>query len=218
MKILKIKGIEKNFVFDAGKIYNLNIYNRSFYLKLLYSLVNENKYWIYYEDGIITDFNKNNLFVYDILNIDPNNKKILNSLYKRISENIISRDARDKIVNINNEIIEILNEISLELNIETNYELDLDINKILSLYKLSFDDVSNDLPSKFLTYVKANLEISDLKFVIVFNFLNLLSEEELAILSKEFEYLNLSLININFISKNSNLFESITIDDDLCEF
>lgn len=63
------------------------------------------------------------------------------------------------------------------------------------------------------------MEIMNVTFVISFNIIQLLSNDDLILFQKELELLNISLINFNFIGKTTNKFiEYTTIDDDLCEY
>ena len=112
-----------------------------------------------------------------------------------------------------------LENISLNLNLSVEYELDLDISKILSLYKFTFKEDQEDLKTKIITYIKANMEICNLSFVVMFNILQLLDDSDLELVQKELELLNISIININFVGKSRrNSIDYLTIDDDLCEF
>lgn len=220
MKKLTIHGIEKEFIIDAGLIYCINIENRNFYLKLMDSFLNNDNDFIFYlEKNELVDISKRALIINDIYNISPNNKKILNSLYKRINEKMLNQQIKDNIQNINLNLLNILEEISLNLNLSIDYDLDLDITKILSLYKFSFKEDSISLVDKLITYIKANMEIMNVTFVISFNIIQLLSNDDLILFQKELELLNISLINFNFIGKTTNKFiEYTTIDDDLCEY
>ncbi len=220
MNILRIKGIEKDFLIEPGKIYCINIENRLYYLNLLNSFVNSSTDNIFYsEDNKSIDFYKKSICITDIFNINPNSKKIINSLYKRINDEIIDQSSKESIQIINKSIIEMLENISLDLNLSVEYELDLDISKILSLYKFTFKEDQEDLKTKIITYIKANMEICNISFVVMFNILQLLDDSDLELVQKELELLNISIININFVGKiKRNSIDYLTIDDDLCEF
>lgn len=220
MNILRVKGIEKDFLIEPGKIYCINIENRLYYLNLLNSFVNNNTDNIFYiEDNKSIEFYKKSICITDIFNISPNSKKIINSLYKRINDEIIDQNSKENIQLINKNIIEMLENISLNLNLSVEYELDLDISKILSLYKFTFKEDQEELKTKIITYIKANMEICNLSFVVMFNILQLLDDSDLELVQKELELLNISIININFVGKSRrNSIDYLTIDDDLCEF
>lgn len=219
-ELLKIKNIEKDFQIEPGNIYNLNIENQKFYYNLLDKLYDfDEDTFIYSKDYEIKNLSKSCLIIDNIFNLDANNKKILNSLYKRISSELIDKSDKDEIEKINSTIISLLNKISLDLNLNVDYYTDLDVIKILNLYNFCFKMDQSTPLEKFVTYIKANLEINKYKFIISTNILPLFSKSDIELLSNELKYLGLTLINITLIQqKYENLVDSLTIDNDLCEF
>ena len=112
-----------------------------------------------------------------------------------------------------------LNKISLELNLSVDYYTDLDVIKILNLYDFCFKTDQSTSLEKFITYIKANLETNKYKLIISTNILPMFSKNDIEILSNELKYLDLTLLNITLIQpKYENLVDSLTIDNDLCEF
>lgn len=220
MKLLKIQNINKDFYIESGNIYNVNIENLNLYYKLINALLNyDEEIFIYSEDYEQKSFTKNSLIINNIFDLDINSKKILNGLYKRISNEIIDQKDKLKIDMINSELIELLNKISMDLSLDIDFLLDLDITKILNLYNFSFKCEGVSPLEKIVNYIKANLEVYNFKFVVTNNLISLLSNEDISLLSKELSYLNLSLINIALIRKNKiEIVDNLTIDDDLCEF
>ena len=219
-ELLKIKHIEKDFLIEAGNIYNINIENPEFYYELLNNLYTfDEDTFIYSKDFEIKNLSKICLIIDNIFNLDPNNKKILNSLYKRISNEIINKNDQETITKINNNIISLLNKISLELNLSVDYYTDLDVIKILNLYDFCFKTDQSTSLEKFITYIKANLETNKYKLIISTNILPMFSKNDIENLSNELKYLDLTLLNITLIQpKYENLVDSLTIDNDLCEF
>lgn len=219
-KLLKIKHIEQEFIINPGAIYNINIENSKLYYSLINDLVNGNiDTFIYSEDSKLLDFTKHSLRINDIFNIDPNSKKILSSLYKRINDKLIDNNDKDTILEINDMALKLLTKIALDLNLPVDFETDLDVVKILNMYKFCFKDEFETPLEKIVGYIKANIETTKFDFIISINILPLFNEEELFLLSQELKYNQLSLININLIQKkSSSLVKSITIDNDLCEF
>lgn len=219
-ELLKIKNIEKDFQIEPGNIYNLNIENQKFYYNLLGKLYDfDEDTFIYSKDYEIKNLSKSCLIIDNIFNLDVNNKKILNALYKRISSELIDKSDKDEIEKINSTIISLLNKISLDLNLSVDYYTDLDVIKILNLYNFCFKMDQSTPLEKFVTYIKANLEINKYKFIISTNILPMFSKNDIELLSNELKYLGLTLINITLIQqKYENLVDSLTIDNDLCEF
>lgn len=220
MKRLKIKGIEKEFHIESGNVYDIQIESNTFYHQLVLGLINEDSDMFSLSENFNSlDFQKECLFISDILTISPNNKKILNALYKRIQEKFLTNENKELLLNINEKFLSLLEQISLDVNLETDYLTDISINDILSLYKFSFKEGEEDFLNKIITYIKANQEIKKLSTIITLNFLPLLNENEILLLQKELELLNLSMINFNIRVKHQiKGIEYLTIDMDLCEF
>lgn len=220
MRILRIKNIEQEFLIENGNIYNLNVEDPNVYVNIINAcLSNDNDFLLYYDDSELKDFDKNSLFIGDVFSIDSNSKKSISSLYKNISEKVVSSDDKSALEQINLKMLELLQNIANKLDVSTTFEDDLDFNKILSLYKFSFSEDNSDIFLKFVNFVKSNFEIKNFKFIISVNVLSLFSNSQIDLLHKEFEYMGLTLININFVRKikDSNVF-NITIDKDLCEY
>lgn len=220
MKRLKIKGIEKEFHIESGNVYDIQIESIIFYHQLVLGLINEDSDMFSLSENFNPlDFQKECLFISDILTISPNNKKILNALYKRIQEKFLTNENKELLLNINEKFLSLLEQISLDVNLETDYLTDISINDVLSLYKFSFKEGEEDFLNKIITYIKANQEIKKLSTIITLNFLPLLKENEILLLQKELELLNLTMINFNIRVKHQiKGIEYLTIDMDLCEF
>ena len=219
MNLLKIKHFDKGFSIDAGRIYSINLESRKLYLTFMDSLMSGDKdYFVYSEDLKPVDFDKKSICITDVFGIDPNSRKILNSLYKRINS-MSSVSDKEKLDRINGEIIGMLDRFSMDMGTKMRFDIDLDIIKILGLYKFEFENENADLVGKLITYIKANMEIMDLKFVFFVNVLPLICEEEFDTFQKEMEMLGLALINVNYVNKFVNRkIEYVTVDADLCEF
>ena len=139
-------------------------------------------------------------------------------MYKKISDNIRKED-KQIVDEINSKCLDLLEKISFDVSQPIDYDTELDISKILNLYKFCFNVDSSTPVENIITYIKANLEINNYSLVILINLLPLLSTKDIELLSKELSYLNLSIINLNLVNNTyKNAVESITIDDDLCEF
>lgn len=220
MKRLKIKGIEKEFHIESGNVYDIQIESNTFYHQLVLGLINEDSDMFSLSENFNSlDFQKECLFISDILTISPNNKKILNALYKRIQEKFLTNENKELLLNINEKFLSLLEQISLDVNLETDYLTDISINDVLSLYKFSFKEGKEDFLNKIITYIKANQEIKKLSTIITLNYLPLLKENEILLLQKELELLNLTMINFNIRVKHQiKGIEYLTIDMDLCEF
>lgn len=219
MTVFRIKGITHAFIIEPGLIYNVNIENRIFAYNVVKSIKTpDDDMFMLYDKVSLVDINENILFIHNVFDIDPNSKKIINALYKKISIGLSGED-KDKIQIINQLIMELLGNKSLDMNIPAEYECDLDINKILSLYKYGFANDSGNLMENLIVFLKAYKEICNVKVVVIYNFLNYLSESDVELLKDELSLLNCTLINIEYEKKlKHDSIKSLYIDGDLCEF
>ena len=220
MKTLKIKSIDSLINIEAGNIENIIIENSKLYFSIVNSIIiDDNDYLIYSIDNDNKDLEKYSLLITTPFDLNPNNKKILTALYKKIDKEKHILKINEELEIINYKIIKTLETISLDLNQNMNFNTELDLVKLLSLYDFSFeDDCEEDLLNKLVFYIKANLEIKNIDIVFCIDILRFLSQEEMEKLKRELELLNICLINISFSSRVSSIKKSIVIDEDYCEF
>lgn len=219
MNFLVIRGIDKKFIVDNGIIHNIDIENSVFYHKLVSDLYCENtETFLYFKDTECIDYSKEVLFINDIYTANPNSRKILNSLYKKIKDNL-THSLQNEIIIINEHIIELLKKVELDVNLDVEFDTDLDLVTLLSAYNFTFKESTETILKKTITYIKANQEIKKFSLIITLNLLPLLNDSELLLLKKELDFLGVCVININLCSKiNKQLVNNITIDDELCVF
>ena len=174
---------------------------------LLHNLTNYSSSSYNYEDSSYSD---------ETLYTDSS---VEDNYVEEIIESLPSSIKEEELININSSILEILKKIELDLDVPIDYETDLDLSSIFSLYKLSFKEDYNSNIKKLITFIKANLEIKKVYLVITLNTLPLFNENEQNLLKKELELMGVSLVNINLCVRNKTLsVEYITIDNDLCQF
>ena len=86
MKHLKIKGIEKEFHIENGNVYDIQIESNTFYHQLVLGLINEDSDMFSLSENFNPlDFQKECLFISDILTISPNRLKNFSFIFKRSS-------------------------------------------------------------------------------------------------------------------------------------
>ena len=215
--ILKIKGIEEKIDIKCGEITEIVIENSVFFFKIsknFYYLDSENVFL--YERNII-DNNKYIFVITNLLDLNPNSKKILASNYKYAENMLKTMDIFNKLFDLNNKAMEILEEASELFGNQTIYNDNIGIVELLNAYGFKFEFNETFFLDSFITYIKIITMFSNHKIIVTFNIQDFLNQEEFNLLRKEFDYLGLALINI--CSKKSNLSynHSIIIDKDLCE-
>ena len=157
MKTLKIKGIDSLINIKAGNIENIIIENSKLYFNIVNSIIiDDNDYLIYSIDNDNKDLEKYSLLITTPFDLNPNNKKILTALYKKI-------DKEKHILKINEEL-EIIN-YKIIKTLETNeYILFIELKKILHekfLYnkntKLKKNAIENNIQIVITELLKDNI-------------------------------------------------------------
>ena len=218
MMLMRIKGIEQEFKDVPGEIYNLSIENPSF----LYTCIRA----FYLEDDetikILENYkevplNKNVLFIKDLFDLNPNSKKILAIIYKQAQTSYMNDERKNKLVHIQEEICELLDDISMDFAYPMAFDRIIGIDKIMTNSSFCFSyDQQKSFKDGFLMYLKIIQEISKAKFIITTNLNSLLSENEIEEIKKELSLIDLTIINISF--SHQPIKNTTIIDSDWCEF
>ena len=189
----------------------VSIENVSVFRNLYYNFFNN---ITYSENDSPVDISKYTLLINNPLNLDLNEKKILNLLYKKIISNIVDKD-RVKISEIEELSNELFDDLIYKTGLLVEYSPIVDINKLLSAFNLQFKEIeySNYL-DYIMNYISTNLELSKYKLILTFNLLNSVSSEEIASLKKEIEYQDIILLDISYNNRYKD--STIIIDNDLC--
>ena len=216
--ILKIKNINERIEIIPGNSYEITIENSKMFFKILNELKLMDEDEIVLFDNKILDSSKNILVIYDLFSLDPNTKKVLSSNYKYVEKISNSSELFNKLITINSSIIELLNQVSLEFNNSITFNDQITLVDLLETYDFKFNYDNNSFLETFISYVKALMITFNYKVVITFNIQDFINQDELEIIEKEFEYLNLTLINFNSNKSRLNFKKSLIIDNDLCEF
>ena len=189
----------------------VSIENVSVFRNLYYNFF---KNITYSENDSPIDISKYTLLINNPLNLDLNEKKILNLLYKKIIGNIVDKD-RVKISEIEELSNELLDDLIYKTGLLVEYSPIIDINKLLSAFNLQFKEIeySNYL-DYIMNYISTNLELSKYKLILTFNLLNSVSSEEIDALKKEIEYQDIMLLDRSYNNRYKD--STIIIDNDLC--
>ncbi|MCM1260398.1 MAG: type II-A CRISPR-associated protein Csn2 [Prevotella sp.] len=175
------------------------------------------EYIIYSIDDVVKDFDKHILRIMNPFHLELNDKKILNSLYKRIS-NTLNENQRQKISFIETEILNILEEISLDSEIKITYENNFSIINLLNIFRVSICEAKcEDYLESLITYIKVNLEINNFNVIISNGITKILSNQELNLLEKELGLLSIHIIDLELVSKVEKGVD-LMIDSDWCSF
>lgn len=216
---LTLIGIGHTFNFQSGQIDFLVIENKTIYFKLLKSiyLLDKEKINIYEEKEL--ELKSYLLFIYNFLEFDPNSKKVLTKTYDEIKKEIDKDKINEKLSRINSLILELLEDIKLEVDFTSNYEDEINLTDILSLYKFKYDLDDLSFLAQLVQYIKAVSKYEKYRYIVTNNLCDFVDESALKLLKRELEICNLHLIDISnhkTIQNIENVDEYIYIDSDLC--
>ncbi len=223
-----ISGIESQIDFNNQFINILEIENKKFFKTLVSEIYNiaelnyeSNKIILTEEDSIL-NLSKNVMLLFDIFNIDFNNKKILNKIFSKIVNNIkMEKSIDNKYDEITLEILsymrEQLNELTFEYTIKENIEVE-DILKIIN-FKIDTEYYSS-IDEKIMFLIDLISEFSLVKVLILVNIRIYFNEEELIEIYKYCNYkeVNILLIENNISEKVLKYEKKLYIDNDFDDF
>lgn len=220
MILFKHQEIGFPFELSNGDIIDLSIENPNFYRSFIRDLsCGESDFFVLSEEGEEIDFSKSALLVRDLFDLDPNSKKILTAIYKKIDKTFLSPERRTLFDEINAKIGELMMDISSDFEGAISFNDCLTLPQILGMIDFKFDYDDSTFLSSFISYLKAWREATDLKLVFVLNLFSLLEESEIEDLATEISYLGLSMINIGYfpLASSNKKVKKVRIDSDLCE-
>ena len=217
MMTMKIYHYSKILNVISGSFFELIIENPFEYYFLGKKIIDCDDTAITLYDGDIKENGKNILVIQNLFDIDPNSKKNLNVAYKKISISCSNEMVNRLISDINKKTYDLFDLISQDFDASITYETDVKLIDLLGLYNFRYNLCSNLFIENFVSFIKASLQNTNFKIVITFNLFDFIDEENYRILKKEFEYMNLALLNVSSKKSTKSVDERIIIDNDLCE-
>lgn len=219
MNVLKIHYFDNDFDVTSNQNYILNIENPNIFRNIISDFQNKNSENIYYLKNYQATgkFDKNILYLSDVSMIEFD-KKLTQAYYDVIQEQFFNSEKREILNSINCKIMELLNLTSMDTSVALDYSDTIGFKDILTVSKVKITDTSESYLDRIVLYLKLLKDFNDYK-ILVIPFLDAyLSKEELKILIKELNLLNVSLFIIVNSDRNIDGFYKYTIDNDLCEF
>ncbi len=138
------------------------------------------------------------LIIFDPLNIEINDKKTLTLLYKKLSHRV-SEKVQEKIRKIEQDILELLEIVSVESMFPIEYEDSFELIKIFQMYQISIQELKKENYLEFIvTYIKTNLELNNYNIVVSFGLTRLLTADEINKLTKELAINQISIVDFYY--------------------
>ena len=225
--IISINGFENKIELKEDKVSVLEIEDKKLFNKIIQTLnlktkgeLKEDNEILLKDNEEVLDIEKNMIIVFDLFNIEYNNKKYLSKIYEKISSNIKNSEEykiEKLILALRNYLITEVNELEFEFSMKD----DLAIQDILKLFQVKIDEELYDTTLEkleFLIELISTLGIA--KILIIPNLKSYVDKEEVLELYKYSIYNNIKLLIIES-NKQEDLLKyenKIIIDKNFCDF
>ena len=160
-----------------------------------------------YDNEVFVELDKKTLVVYNPFQIELNEKKMIATMYKELQNNIHDEE-RIVLSNIENNFLQLVEKLSLEIDFPINYNESIDMNKLFQSFDVKFQTPE---PENYLELVVSYLRLCSnllkIKYIFSFGLLQLLSKDEIKLLQKELELMDLLLVDFSTsTSLNKNVY------------
>ncbi|MDR0935003.1 MAG: type II-A CRISPR-associated protein Csn2 [Erysipelotrichaceae bacterium] len=221
MIYLTSKLFDKEINLETSKFYTIVIENRKLNYDVSKYLYNEfsakEDYFTIFKDDKKLDITNEATFVFNLFSLDLNTKRNINALYKILRKSC-SDTLQADIKNIKNEIVKVVQQISLDFDIELGVNNDIREDDLFKIVDLRFSEGDDSYLLRFKKYVETVYELLGVRVFFIYHLHDYFNKNELDTIFHELSYKNMSLINLE-ISQNyekSENEEFIVIDQDLC--
>lgn len=172
--IIRISNFENDIAISDEYVRVLEIEDKALFINIVQSInslcynQDSSEYILLLESNKELDFSKNAYFVFDILNIDFNDRKILNKLYSNIKSNVyLDDDLRRDLEKYYVEVFNLIDSTLLELPFEFTFKAELVVEDLLKFYGIKIINESQSFMEKFL-YLIDLVSMLDLCKVLIF--------------------------------------------------
>lgn len=218
---LRINGFENEIIFNDKNINVLEIKEPKCFthiIDILNQEINEienNEIFLLDENEEELKIEKEMYLVFDLFNIDYNNKKILNKIYELINKNIKNTqelDIYEMVFKLRNYLIQEINELPFEFIMKS----DISIPEVLKLFDLKIDKLSYTNILERIEILIDLLSVLNISQILVIPNLKMyLSDEELVELYKYSLYNNIKLLVIERECRSKLEYEYIFSIDEM---
>lgn len=180
----------------AYRLFSLNVFS-----SIIFSINNEE-----------VDLEKYGMIIFNPFQLDLNEKKFLNLVFKKLEKNIHDEERRF-IADIEKASLSLFEKLALASDIPIDYNDTFDFNKFFSAFDVKIME-PEDYLEKIVRYIRLSCEIFHTKLFISFGLLALLDNDEIDLLNKELIQYDVSLLDVFYNEKSS--LETLYIDTDWC--
>lgn len=172
--IIRVSNFENDIIISDEYVRVLEIEDKALFANIVQSINSlccnqeSKEYMILLDEEKELDFAKNVYFIFDILNIDFNDRKILNKLYSKIKISLDSdTEVRNKLEIYFRDVFNLLDSVLLEFPFEFTYKTELEVEELFKLYGIRLYNEGQSFMDKIL-YLIDLISLLDLCKVLIF--------------------------------------------------
>lgn len=208
--------------FEENTINNLIVENKKYLRNIINDFLDilngEEGEFILSRNSNILDIKNEIELILNPFNLNLNNRKTLNKIYKDMeeigNESKYIRETKETL----NKLIEYLENLISETEYPLNYEMDIDFKKIFKVFGLEIQ-LGDSFLERIIDYITIYREIFKVNIFVFLNLKSYLTKEEYIELYKYICQKKIIILNIETnLNKEKYKWEKINIiDEDLCE-
>lgn len=210
--IIRISNFENDIIICDEYVRVLEIEDKALFANIVQSINSlcynqeSGEYMVLLDEGKEIDFAKNVYFIFDILNIDFNDRKILNKLYSRIKSSLDSEsEIRDKIEIYFRDVFNLLDSILLEFPFEFTYKTELEVEELFKLYGIRLYNEGQSFMEKIL-YLIDLISLLDLCKVLIFcNMKSFFTDRQIEEIYKHIIHSRLNVLLVEGVTTEKSL-------------
>ncbi|MGO5334608.1 type II-A CRISPR-associated protein Csn2 [Enterococcus cecorum] len=162
---------------------------------------NEGKFVLSDENEILS-FKKDMSLILSPLEIDYNDKKFINELFKEIKDIVQSGGLYEEYVFVKSELVKLMERISESNDYPLQYSEELEVSSLLKMMQVKFDFQDANYFERLITFVQLSQRLLRKKLLIFVNLSSFLSENQLVELEKIAKYEQIKILLINSYQLN----------------
>lgn len=162
---------------------------------------NEGKFVLSDENEILS-FKKDVSLILSPLEIDHNDKKFINELFKEIKDIVQSGELYENYVFVKSELVKLMERISESNDYPLQYSEELEVSSLLKMMQVKFDFQDTNYFERLITFVQLSQRLLRKKLLIFVNLSSFLSENQLVELEKIAKYEQIKILLINSYQLN----------------
>ena len=181
------------------------------------SLLGLESKWVLSDKGKLVSLNKVAILVNDPLNLDMNERKLLDGLYNEMASIGMSEVHYMDTIQIQNALQAYINNVIHDVDFSFLESGDMSLTNLFKLASVHFEDYSSEPLEKISNYCSLCSRFKKCRLIVFVNLKTYFSDEELKEFYKDMAYKKISLLlveNREFCELDNEI--TTTIDSDLC--